>query len=409
MVKGRNQVTLNKWLGKFKSRCLLLRREYLCPTFPSFRGIRHGRGVIAGRCPKSLSPVSGGQAGAKGSRNSPWVIFCFLLVFRPTASSRLSPLWAPGSRAFSTLYALGTQDSSRGTHFFAESGLSGLLNLSRPSAASPRPQPQPHPERLWGAGRGPGRQRNAMVNNRLWMARAPALCVPLRTPDRQPHEAHRGGDQPGVDPVAVQGEAEGRRERHPVLRHPDRDLRGGGCGHHVEGQEGEMEGRIELQVEGPHGRRIAAHLIEAAGFLDRPRRGREAGAFDIDLARLCPLPEGGGGGVDPDRAGGLGLVRPQEVRDQEAGGEVRGRDAEGPLATAVQGGEALLDFEQGLQLDAGQGLDHRLAPGPELFQIPYHLGAAALVSTKGFISLRPPRSAGEAPQLVCYLIRSRGT
>src|SRR5438034_861998 len=291
MVKGRNQVTLNKWLGKFKSRCLLLRREYLCPTFPSFRGIRHGRGVIAGRCPKSLSPVSGGQAGAKGSRNSPWVIFCFLLVFRPTASSRLSPLWAPGSRAFSTLYALGTQDSSRGTHFFAESGLSGLLNLSRPSAASPRPQPQPHPERLWGAGRGPGRQRNAMVNNRLWMARAPALCVPLRTPDRQPHEAHRGGDQPGVDPVAVQGEAGGRGERHPVLRHPDRDLQGGGRGHHVEGQEGEMEGWVELQVEGPHGRGIADHLIEAAGFLDRPRRGREACTLDIDLARLRPLPE----------------------------------------------------------------------------------------------------------------------
>ena len=72
--------------------------------------------------------------------------------------------------------------------------------------------------------------------------------------------------------------------------------------------------------------------------------------------------------------------RPQEVRDQEAGGEVRGRDAEGPLAAAVQGGEALLDLEQGLHLDRGQGLDHRLAPGPELFQIPYHLGAAALVS-----------------------------
>src|SRR6266567_1802949 len=85
-------------------------------------------------------------------------------------------------------------------------------------------------------------------------------------PDRQAHEAHRGGDQPGVDPVAVQGEAGGRRERHPVLRHPDRDLRDGGRGHHVEGQEGEIEGRIELQVEGPHGGRIAAHLIEVAGF-----------------------------------------------------------------------------------------------------------------------------------------------
>src|SRR5438132_471012 len=95
---------------------------------------------------------------------------------------------------------------------------------------------------------------------------------------------------------------------------------------------------------------------------------------------------GGGGGVDPDRAGGFGLVRPQEVRDQEAGGEVRGRDAEGPLAAAVQGGEALLDFEQGLHLDGGQGLDHPLAPGPQLFQIPYHLGAAALVSAhKGIL------------------------
>ena len=107
-----------------------------------------------------------------------------------------------------------------------------------------------------------------------------------------------------------------------------------------------MEGRVELQVEGPHGGRIARHLIEVAGFLDRPRRGREAGAFDIDLARLCPLPQSGGGGVDPDRAGGLGLVHPQEVRHQEAGGEVRGRDAEGPLPAAVQGGEALLDLEQ---------------------------------------------------------------
>ena len=131
-----------------------------------------------------------------------------------------------------------------GTRFPVTPGFSDLLNPFRPSAASPRPQPKPHPERLWDAGRGPGRQRNGRVNNRLWMARAPVLCVPVRT--RQPHEAHRGGDQPGVDPVAVQDEAGGRGERHPVLRHPDRDLRGGGCGHHVEGQEGEMEGRVEL-------------------------------------------------------------------------------------------------------------------------------------------------------------------
>jgi len=88
------------------------------------------------------------------------------------------------------------------------------------------------------------------------MARDPVLERLLRTatqPDRQAHEAHRGGDQPGVDAVAVQGEAGGRGERHPVLRHPDRDLRGGGRGHHVEGQEGEIEGRVELEIEGPHG------------------------------------------------------------------------------------------------------------------------------------------------------------
>jgi len=199
------------------------------------------------------------------------------LFFSARASSRpLTPLRTP---------------VQGGTRFPVTPGFSDLLNPFRPSAASPRPQPQPHPERLWDAGRGTGRQRNGMVNNRLWMARAPVLCVPLRTPDRQPHEAHRGGDQPGVDAVAVQGEAGGRRERHPVLRHPDRDLRGGGRGHHVEGQEGETEGRIELQVEGPHGRGIADHLIEAAGFLDRPRRGREACTLDIDLARLRPLPE----------------------------------------------------------------------------------------------------------------------
>ena len=58
------------------------------------------------------------------------------------------------------------------------------------------------------------------------------------------------------------------------------------------------------------------------------------------------------------------------------------------------GGEALLDFEQGLQLDREQGLDHRLAPGPELFQIPYHLGAAALVSVyKGILISCTSRSA----------------
>ena len=171
-----------------------------------------------------------------------------------------------------------------------------------------------------------------------------------------------------------------------------------------------MEGRIELQVEGPHGRRIAAHLIEAAGFLDRPRRGREAGAFDIDLARLCPLPEGGGGGVDPDRAGGLGLVRPQEVRDQEAGGEVRGRDAEGPLAAAVQGGEA---FWTSSRVSIWIEDRDSITPWPRARsssrfptiweRLPWS------PSTKGFVSLRRPRSAGEAAQLACYLIRSRCT
>ena len=89
--------------------------------------------------------------------------------------------------------------------------------------------------------------------------------------------------------------------------------------------------------------------------------------------------------------------RPQEVRDQEAGGEVRGRDAEGPLAAAVQGGEALLDLEQGLHLDRGQGLDHPLAPCPELFQIPYHLGAAALVSVHKGFHFSCSRKRGKAP------------
>src|SRR6266566_534745 len=49
-------------------------------------------------------------------------------------------------------------------------------------------------------------------------------------------------------------------------------------------------------------------VLDADPFLTLPqiadRRGREAGAFDIDLARLRPLPQGGGGGGDPDRAGG---------------------------------------------------------------------------------------------------------
>ena len=69
---------------------------------------------------------------------------------------------------------------------------------------------------------------------------------------------------------------------------------------------------------------------------------------------------------------------------------------------AVQGGEALLDLEQGLELDRGQGINHALAPGPEFFQIPYHLGAAALVSAhKGILFLRLP----EAPaRLLSFML-----
>ena len=70
------------------------------------------------------------------------------------------------------------------------------------------------------------------------------------------------------------------------------------------------------------------------------------------------------------------------------------------------GGEALLDFEQGLQLDREQGLDHRLAPGPELFQIPYHLGAAALVSVHKGFHFSCSRKRRQGSLAVCYLIRS---
>jgi len=71
---------------------------------------------------------------------------------------------------------------------------------------------------------------------------------------------------------------------------------------------------------------------------------------------------------------------------------------------AVQGGEALLDLEQGLHLDRGQGLDHRLAPGPELFQIPYHLGAAALVSVHKGILISCASRKRSARLLSLYVI-----
>src|SRR5207247_11351757 len=86
--------------------------------------------------------------------------------------------------------------------------------------------------------------------------------------------------------------------------------------------------------------------------------------------------------------------RAQEVRDQEAGGDAWGRNGEGPLPAAVQSGEALLDLEQGLELDIGQLFDDRLAPGLELFQIPHHLGAAALVSIDKRLHLRSLLAAG---------------
>src|SRR5437660_5964340 len=44
-----------------------LRREFCAARSPpfTFRGIRHGRGVIAGRCPRFLSPVSGRAGGRR--------------------------------------------------------------------------------------------------------------------------------------------------------------------------------------------------------------------------------------------------------------------------------------------------------------------------------------------------------
>src|SRR5207244_9566741 len=92
---------------------------------------------------------------------------------------------------------------------------------------------------------------------------------------------------------------------------------------------------------------VARHLIEVTGFLDRPRRGREACALDIDLARLGPLPQGGGGGVDPDRAGGLGLVRPQEVRDRKRAARSGGGTGEGNRRPPVRAGGALRNSGRG--------------------------------------------------------------
>src|SRR5207249_7526722 len=144
----------------------------------------------------------------------------------------------------------------------------------RPSAASPRPPPQPHPERLWDAGRGPGRQRNGMVNNRLWMARAPVLCVPLRTPDRQAHEAHRGGDQPGVDAVAVQGEAGGRENVTPFSDTPTETSGVEGVDTTSKDSRERWRGGSSSRSKVPTGGEtlLSLVLIEVAGFLDRPRR-----------------------------------------------------------------------------------------------------------------------------------------
>ena len=53
-----------------------------------------------------------------------------------------------------------------------------------------------------------------------------------------------------------------------------------------------------------------------------------------------------------------------------------------------------------------RGLDHPLAPGPELFQIPYHLGAAALVSVHKGFHFSCSRKRRQGSLAVCYLIRS---
>ena len=55
-------------------------------------------------------------------------------------------------------------------------------------------------------------------------------------------------------------------------------------------------------------------------------------------------------------------------------------------------------------LDREQGLDHPLAPGPELFQIPYHLGAAALVSVHKGILISCASRKRSARLLSLYVI-----
>ena len=51
-----------------------------------------------------------------------------------------------------------------------------------------------------------------------------------------------------------------------------------------------------------------------------------------------------------------------------------------------------------------RGLDHPLAPGPELFQIPYHLGAAALVSVHKGILISCASRKRSARLLSLYVI-----
>src|SRR5207302_9182513 len=175
-------------------------------------------------------------------------------------------------------------------------------------------------------------------------------------------------------------------------------------GHHVEGQEGETEGRIELEIEGPRGGRIARHLIEAAGFLDRPPRGREARSLDIDLARLRPLPQSGGGGVDPDRAGGViwawSVPRKSETRKRAA------RSGEGTRKALCQRPfRAERRFWTSSRVSSWMPDRNSITPCPQALsssrfpttweRLPWS------PSTKGFFSRAPPGSAGEAPQLVC--------
>jgi len=140
--------------GKFRSRCPPC-GVVLCPTFPTFHlsGIRYGRGVIAERCPRFLSPVSGQAGGSEvGTLPGSSSASC-----SPPGGTRLLKTPDPSTHR-------GTQDLPGGTRFPPTPGFSGLLNpfpafLRQPStpagrgplgrrglcpAAKPRRDARPH-------------------------------------------------------------------------------------------------------------------------------------------------------------------------------------------------------------------------------------------------------------------------